>query len=111
MSASKIVAIALNIAGLLGLVYGSFSCARETREAKIGSFELSFKDTQTADLPCRAGLVGLVAGGVRLFVSSRKSKPLFGLRVDSAMPVGRTSVAIKRESDAKNRALSSSLRF
>jgi len=110
MSAIKIVAIALIIAGLLGLVYGSFSCARETREAKIGSFELSVKDTQTVDVHVSAGMVALLAGSLPLVVS-KKSKLLIRSRVDSVMPVGRTSVAIKRESDAKNRVLSSSLRF
>ena len=46
MSVTKIVSIALIKADLLGLVYVSFICTRETREAKIGSFELSVKDTQ-----------------------------------------------------------------
>ena len=44
MSSIKMVAIALIIAGLLGLVYGSFSYTRETQEAKIGSLVLSVKD-------------------------------------------------------------------
>ena len=40
MSAVKIVAIVLIAAGILGLVYGSFSYTKETHEAKIGSLEL-----------------------------------------------------------------------
>jgi hypothetical protein len=73
MSAIKIVAIALIIAGLLGLVYGNFSYTRETQEAKIGSLELSVKDTQTVDVPVWAGVVAVVAGGVLLLVASKKS--------------------------------------
>ena len=73
MSAIKIVAIALIIAGLLGLVYGSFSYTRETQEAKIGPLELSIKDKQTVDIPVWAGVGAIVAGGVLLLVASKKS--------------------------------------
>ncbi len=51
MSAVKIVAIVLIIAGLLGLVYGNFSYTRETQEAKIGPLELTVKDTETVNVP------------------------------------------------------------
>ena len=73
MSTVKIVAIALIIAGLLGLVYGSFSYTRETQEAKIGPLELSVKDTQTVVIPVWAGVGAIVAGGVLLLVASKKS--------------------------------------
>jgi TRAP-type C4-dicarboxylate transport system permease small subunit len=73
MSAVKIVAIALIIAGLFGLVYGSFSYTRETQEAKLGPLELSVKDTQTVDVPAWAGVVAVMAGGVLLLVASKKS--------------------------------------
>ncbi len=73
MSAIKIVAIALIIAGLLGLVYGRFSYTRETQEAKLGPFELSVKDTQTVNVPAWAGVALIVAGGGLLLFSSKKS--------------------------------------
>lgn len=73
MSAIKILAIVLIIAGLLGLVYGSFSYTRETQEAKIGPLELSVKDTQRVDIPIWAGVGAIVAGGVLLLVASKKS--------------------------------------
>jgi hypothetical protein len=73
MNTLKIVAIVLIIAGLLGLVYGSFSYTKETQEAKIGPFELSVKDKQTVDIPVWAGLGAIVAGGVLLLVASKKS--------------------------------------
>jgi len=71
MSAVKIVAIVLIIAGLLGLVYGNFSYTRETQEAKIGPLELSVKDTKTVNVPVWVGAV--VAGGALLLFASRKS--------------------------------------
>lgn len=73
MSAVKIIAIALIIAGTLGLVYGRFSYTRETQEAKIGPLELSVKDTQTVNVPVWAGVAAIVAGGGLLLIGSKKS--------------------------------------
>ncbi|MGR8999796.1 MAG: hypothetical protein ACU88J_12225 [Gammaproteobacteria bacterium] len=73
MSVIKILAIVLIIAGLLGLVYGSFSYTHETQEAKIGPLELSIKDKKTVDIPVWAGVGAIVAGGVLLLVASKKS--------------------------------------
>lgn len=73
MSAVKIVAIVLIIAGLLGLVYGSFSYTRETQEDKLGSLELSVKDTQTVYVPVWVGVAAIVAGGGLLLFSNRKN--------------------------------------
>lgn len=73
MSAVKLVAIVLIIAGTLGLVYGNFSYTRETQEAKLGPLELSVKDTQTVNVPVWAGVGAIVAGGVLLLLASRKS--------------------------------------
>lgn len=39
MSTVKIAAVALIAAGILALVYGSFSYTKETHEAKIGPLE------------------------------------------------------------------------
>ena len=73
MNAVKIMAIVLIIAGLLGLAYGRFSYTRETQEAKIGPFELTVKDTETVNVPVRAGVAAIVAGGGLLLFASRKS--------------------------------------
>ena len=40
MSAARVLGIALITAGVLALVYGSFSYTRETHEAKLGPLEL-----------------------------------------------------------------------
>jgi len=73
MSAVKIVAIVLIIAGILGLVYGSFSYTRETQQAKLGPLELTVKDTETVNVPVWAGVGAIVAGGGLLLLASRKS--------------------------------------
>ena len=72
MSAVKIAGIALIAAGILGLVYGSFSYTTETHEAKIGSLELSVKDKETVNIPVWAGVGAIVVGGLLLLVP-RKS--------------------------------------
>ncbi|MDD4904674.1 MAG: hypothetical protein PHD39_00750 [Methylobacter tundripaludum] len=73
MSAVKMMAIVLIIAGLLGLVYGQFSYTKETQEAKLGPLELSVKDTETVNIPVWAGVAAIVAGSGLLLFSSRKS--------------------------------------
>jgi len=72
MSALRIVAIALIVGGILGLVYGQFSYTKDTHEAKLGPLEFSIKDKETVNVPLWAGVVAIVAGGV-LLVLPRKS--------------------------------------
>jgi TRAP-type C4-dicarboxylate transport system permease small subunit len=71
MSAIKIAAIVLIVAGILGLVYGSFSYTKETHEAKIGSLELSMKDKETVNVPVWAGVGAIVVGGILLLVPKK----------------------------------------
>jgi len=73
MSATKIAAIVLIVAGVLGLVYGSFSYTKNTHEAKLGPIELSVKDKQTVNVPVWVGVGGIVAGGALLFLSRKKN--------------------------------------
>ena len=47
MSSTKIIAIVLIIAGVLGLAYGKFSYTKDTHEAKVGPVEFSVKDKET----------------------------------------------------------------
>jgi hypothetical protein len=72
MSAVKIMAIVLIIAGLLGLVYGQFSYTKETQQAKLGPLELTVKDTETVNVPVWAGVGAIVAGGGLLLFAGRK---------------------------------------
>ncbi|OZB36926.1 MAG: hypothetical protein B7X35_10430 [Halothiobacillus sp. 14-56-357] len=73
MDAIRIAAIALIIAGSLGLAYGSFSYTKDTHEAKVGPIELSIKDKQTVNVPVWVGIGAIVLGGVLLLVGSKKA--------------------------------------
>jgi multidrug transporter EmrE-like cation transporter len=68
MNAVKIAAIALIIAGFLGLAYGSFSYTKETQQARIGPIELTVQDRQTVNIPVWAGVAAIMAGVLLLFV-------------------------------------------
>ena len=72
MNAVKILAIVLIAAGVLGLVYGSFSYTKETHQAKLGSVELSIKEKQTVNVPVWAGVGAIVIGSALLFFVSKK---------------------------------------
>lgn len=71
MSAVRIAALVLIVAGILGLAYGKFSYTKETHEAKIGSLELSLKDKETLDIPVWAGVGAIVIGGILFLVPMR----------------------------------------
>ena len=72
MSATKLLAIALITAGILALVYGSFSYTKETHEAKLGPIEMSVKDKETVAVPVWVGVGAIVAGGALLLSGGRK---------------------------------------
>jgi hypothetical protein len=73
MSSTKIIAIILIIAGVLGLAYGKFSYTKETHEAKVGPLEMSVKDKETVNVPVWAGVGAIVVGAGLLLVGGRRS--------------------------------------
>lgn len=73
MNTIKIAAIVLIVAGVLGLVYGSFTYTKETHEAKLGPIELLVKEKQTVNIPVWGGVGAIVIGGVLLLVGGKKS--------------------------------------
>ena len=66
MNALKIAAIALIVAGALGLAYGSFSYTKETHSGKLGPIEMSITERQTVNVPLWAGVAAIVIGGALL---------------------------------------------
>ena len=72
MSAIRIVAIVLIVAGLLGVMYGKFSYTKETHDTKIGALELSFKEKQTVNVPAWAGVAAIAAGAALLLIRTKK---------------------------------------
>jgi len=72
MNAIRITAIALIVAGVLALVYGSFSYTKDSHDVKLGPVELSVKEKQTVSVPTWAGIAAIVIGGGLLLVGGRK---------------------------------------
>jgi hypothetical protein len=72
MNTVKSAAIVLIVAGVLGLVYGSFSYTKETHDAKLGPIELSVQDKESVNVPVGAGVGAIAIGGVLLLLGSRK---------------------------------------
>jgi multidrug transporter EmrE-like cation transporter len=73
MNAIKLAGIVLIVAGVLGLVYGSFTYTKETHQTKIGPVELSLKDKETVNVPVWAGVGAIVFGGLLLIFGNKKS--------------------------------------
>ena len=72
MSSTKIIAIVLIVAGVLGLAYGKFTYTKETHDAKIGPVEFSVKDKETVNIPMWAGIGAIVVGAGLLLAGGRK---------------------------------------
>ena len=68
MNPSRLVAIVLIVAGVLALVYGSFSYTRDSHDIKLGPIELSMKEMQTVSVPVWASVGAIVAGVALLLV-------------------------------------------
>jgi len=71
VSALKIVAILLIVAGIAGLVYGKLTYTKSTHEAKIGSLDLSLKEKSTVDVPLWISIAAIVAGGILFSIPKR----------------------------------------
>ncbi len=72
MNAVKVAGIALIIAGILGLAYGSFSYTKDTQEVKLGPLEFSVKEKKTVNIPVWAGVAAIVAGGLMLVMGKKQ---------------------------------------
>jgi hypothetical protein len=73
MNATKVGAIALVVAGVLGLMYGKFTYTKDTHEARLGAIELSVKDQQTVNVPVWAGAGAIAIGGILLLFQIKRS--------------------------------------
>lgn len=72
MNTTRLVAIVLIVAGVLGLVYGGFSYTKDTTAVKIGPIELSVKERETVNVPMWAGIGAIVIGGLLLVLGNKK---------------------------------------
>ncbi|MEP7299585.1 MAG: hypothetical protein ABI702_25665 [Burkholderiales bacterium] len=72
MNPTRIVAIALVLAGVLALAYGGFSYTKDTTVVKLGPLEISAKEKQTVNVPMWAGIGAIVVGGLLLVLGGKK---------------------------------------
>ena len=72
MNTTRLIAIALIVAGVLGLVYGGFSYTKDTTAVKIGPIELSVKEKETVNIPMWVGIGAIVIGGLLLVLGNKK---------------------------------------
>ena len=72
MNITRLIAIVLIVAGVLGLVYGGFSYTKDTTAIKIGPIELSVKEKETVNIPMWAGIGAIVIGGLLLVLGNKK---------------------------------------
>jgi len=72
MNAFKIAALALIVAGVLGLAYGSFSYTKQTHDVKMGPIEMSVKEKETVNVPVWAGVGAIAIGAALLLLGGRK---------------------------------------
>jgi multidrug transporter EmrE-like cation transporter len=71
MTPIKIVALLVILAGVAGLIYGSFSYTKTTHAAKVGPIEFAVKDKETVNVPVWAGIGAIAVGGFLLFARSK----------------------------------------
>jgi hypothetical protein len=72
MNSIKLVALALVVAGVLALVYGSFSYTKDSTAVKLGPIELSLKEKETVNVPVWVGIAAIAAGAALLAFGGKK---------------------------------------
>nr|WP_298140409.1 hypothetical protein [uncultured Pseudomonas sp.] len=72
MNSIRVIAIALIVAGLLGLLYGGFSYTKDSTAVKLGPLELSIQEKERVNVPVWAGIGAILAGGLLFGFAGRK---------------------------------------
>lgn len=72
MNSTKIAAIVLMVAGVLGLAYGGFTYTKQTHEVDMGPLHMSVDEKQTVNVPIWVGLGAILIGGFLLVVRTKK---------------------------------------
>jgi len=72
MSALRIVAIVLIVAGIAGLAYGGFTYTKTTHDVNLGPVSFSVQEKETVNIPLWAGIAAIVVGAGLLFVPKGK---------------------------------------
>lgn len=72
MNTVKLAAIAMILAGVLALAYGSFSYTKATHEATLGPLTMSVQEKQTVNLPAWAGAAAIAIGAALLVFGGKR---------------------------------------
>ena len=72
MNATRIAALILIIAGILGLAYGGFTYTKETHSTNVGPLHLELKEKERVNIPLWAGVGAIVGGVLILTVGGRR---------------------------------------
>lgn len=72
MNAAKLIGVILIVAGVLGLVYRSFSYTKETHQAKLGPLQFEVKEKETINVPTWASVASIAAGSLLLLFGKKK---------------------------------------
>ena len=71
MNTTRMIAIVMIVAGVLGLAYGGFSYTKETTGVKLGPLELKVQERQTVSVPLIVSAGVLVIGVVLLVIKQK----------------------------------------
>ena len=72
MNAIKLLGAVVLAAGVMALVYGSFSYTKDTTAVKLGPLELTVKAKETVNVPVWAGVGAIVVGGLMLAFGGKR---------------------------------------
>ena len=72
MTLARILGVLLIVAGVAGLILGSFSYTKETHQAKLGPIELSVKEKETVAIPIWLSVAAIAAGTVLLVINRKR---------------------------------------
>jgi hypothetical protein len=72
MNSIRMTAVALIVAGALGLAYGGFSFTKQTHEVKLGPLSMSVQEQQTVNIPIWLGVGSMLLGGLLLIFGSKR---------------------------------------
>lgn len=67
-----VLGLLLLVGGVLVLVYGGFSYAKETHDAKLGPIELELTEKEKVEIPQWVGVAAIVVGGGLLYLGGRR---------------------------------------
>ena len=72
MNTVELVAVAMILAEVLALAYGSFSFTNSTHEATLGPLTMSVKEKQTVNVPVWAGIAAIGFGAALLVFGGKR---------------------------------------